>query len=106
MNPVNSSFGSASSTALSGMRAAEKRMDVAAFNIANQPTEGFKAAIVTQQAQPGGGVRAVVERRADAGEGYVADRVESLRALYDFQANLKVFEASNRTVGSLLDTRA
>lgn len=105
MNSLAATASSATAIAQTGMQAAQTRMDVAAHNIANLPTEGFKAAIVTQQTQPGGGVRATVSRRADAGEGYVADRVESLKAMYDFKANLKTLQTADEMLGSLLDIR-
>lgn len=92
--------------AQSGLAAAQTRLDTAAFNVANRPTEGFKRSIVTQQTQPSGGVKAVVSRRQDAGEGYVEDRVEQLQAMYDFKANLKVIETADEMIGSLLDIKS
>ena len=105
MNTVTSAAASATASALSGLQAAQVRLDVTANNIANLPTEGFKRSIVTQQAQPSGGVKSVVTRRQDAGEGYVEDRVEQIEALYDFKANLKSLEAADEALGSLLDIR-
>lgn len=106
MNTITNAANSASASALSGMAAAQKRLDVVANNIANRATEGFQASIVTQQAQPSGGVRTVVTRRPDSGEGYVEDRVEQIQALYDFKANVKSLQAADDALGSLLDIRS
>lgn len=106
MSAITAATNSAAQTAMSGLQAAQVRMDTAAFNVANLPTEGFKRSIVTQQTQPSGGVKTVVSRRQDAGEGYLEDRVEQIQAMYDFKANLKTLQTSNEMIGSLLDIKA
>jgi flagellar hook-associated protein FlgK len=66
---VSSGFGSASVTAISGLRAATLRLDVAAHNIANASTDGFVPGRVVQSDLPQAGVRATVEvgQRQDRG---------------------------------------
>lgn len=48
------------SDAVSGLRAAQLQVDVAANNVANVNTPGFEPSVTDQQAQAGGGVAAYV----------------------------------------------
>ncbi|MFT7401271.1 MAG: flagellar hook-associated protein FlgK, partial [Hydrogenophaga sp.] len=50
-----SSVSSAHAIGLSGMRAAQQRLDTHAHNIANAATPGFQRQTVVQTAQPGTG---------------------------------------------------
>lgn len=105
---------SASASALSGMRAAQLRLDTGAHNVANVQTPGFQRHAVTQTAQPGlGGVDAQVVRPTDtasASEGdfslLAQDLVEGRMSVYRFAANLRVVETEDRMLGTLLDERA
>jgi len=105
---------SAAFTGLSGMRAAQLRLDTAAHNVANALTPGFQRQVVTQTAQPGlGGVNAQIEREPQAAStagapfGHLAeDLVEQRMSLYSFAANLRTVETQDRMLGTLLDTRA
>jgi flagellar hook-associated protein FlgK len=96
-----------SSTALSGLHAAQRQLQSSAHNVANLQTEGFHRAQVEQQARPAlGGVDARVTRSAQAGAALETDVVNRLAAQQSFGANLAVLRAGNRMLGSLLDERA
>ncbi|MGS5087927.1 flagellar basal body protein [Hydrogenophaga sp. A37] len=98
---------------LSGMRAAQLRLDTSAHNVANAQTPGFQRQGVTQTARPGlGGVDAQVNQDAagtSAGGdfGHLAeDMVAQRMSVYSFAANLRTVETEDRVLGTLLDTRA
>ncbi|WP_394790521.1 flagellar basal body protein [Rhodoferax sp.] len=97
---------SISSISLSGLQAAQTRLDSSAQNIANGQTEGFRRLEVQQQTQTGGGVSTQVERAAVAGDALETDMVDQLQAKNSFLANLAVFKTNDRMLGSLLDTQA
>ncbi|MBP9150065.1 MAG: flagellar basal body rod protein [Rhodoferax sp.] len=94
---------SITSIALSGMTAAQARLNTSAHNIANLNTEGFVRQELDQQAQAQGGVSTVV-RAADApGASLEADVVSQLQAKHVFLANLAVFKSQDKMAGALLD---
>ncbi len=101
-------------TALSGMRAAQLRLDSSAHNVANLQTPDFRRQLVTQTDRPDhGGVDAQVDReaatQASAGGGFgrlAEDLVEQRLSLYSFKANLRTVQAHDRMLGALLDTKA
>lgn len=111
---MSMSVTSAAFTGMSGMRAAQLRLDTAAHNVANALTPGFQRQVVTQTAQPGlGGVNAQIEREPEAASvagapfGHLAeDMVEQRMSLYSFAANLRTVETQDRMLGTLLDTKA
>lgn len=109
-SPIGSS---ASAIGLSGLRAAQLRLDVGAHNIANAQTPGFQRQQVVQTANPAsGGVTARVERdtqaAAEGGDlGHLAeDLVGGKLALYSFAANLQVVKTEQDMLGTLFDERA
>lgn len=109
-SPIGSS---ASAIALSGLRAAQLRLDVGAHNIANAQTPGFQRQRVVQTASAdAGGVTARVEREASAaGEGgdlgpLTEDLIGGKMALYSFAANLQVVKTEQEMLGTLFDERA
>ena len=110
--PLAPLTGSAATAALSGLRAAQRHLDVNAHNVANALTPGFHRQRVEQTAQPTpGGVQTTVQRDAEpsaAGgfEHLAEDLVGQRLALYSFQANLKTVQTQDDMLGSLLDTRA
>ena len=112
MSPI--ALSSASAAGLSGMRAAQLRLDTGAHNVANAQTPGFQRQAVAQTARPGlGGVDAQVVRKpegapASGGDfGHLAqDLVEGRMSVYSFAANLRVVDAEDRMLGTLLDERA
>ena len=94
---------SISSTALSGMNAAQVLLDASANNIANLDTSGYRRREVVQSAQAGGGVSTSVTKSRVEGPSLVADVVSQLQAKNAFLANLAVFKTSNKMTGALLD---
>lgn len=110
-----------SAVALSGIYASEKRIAVAADNVANLQTPGFAAKDVVQSANAGGGVNAQVQPRSPAtvpavdNEGKEttlpnasADEevVAAQTATYTAKANLKVLQVQKQLDKSLLDIQA
>lgn len=95
-----------SSISLSGMQAAQTRLDASAHNVANQQTEGFQPLEVQQSTQQDGGVNAQVERSTGAGPSLEDDVVAQLQAKNSFLANLNVFKTNDSMLGSLLNIRA
>jgi flagellar basal body rod protein FlgG len=92
--------------ALSGMNAARAQLDVAAHNIANLNTPGFRRHEVVQQSQAEGGVSTVARRQSEAeGDALAQDVVQQLQAKNAFLANLAVFKRSDEALGSLLDSK-
>lgn len=101
---------SASAIGLSGMRAAQLKLDSHAHNVANVQTPDFRRQVTTQTARPdaGGvdtqtaretGVSAPFDRLAD-------DLVGQRMSLYSFAANLRTVQTEDRMLGTLLDTQA
>lgn len=93
-------------TALSGLQAAQTRVQASANNVANSQTEGYRREVVQQQAEPNGGVSTRVEKLPEPGADLAADLVEQKMAAYSFQANLQVLKTDEKLAGSLLDTQA
>lgn len=88
------------------MRAAQTNLQASAHNIANLDTEGFRREQVLNESRSLGGVEATVSRVADVGNAIETDLVGQLQAKNAFLANLAVFRAHDRLMGSLLDTRS
>lgn len=96
-----------SSISLSGMNAAQTRLQVSAHNIANLNTQGFTRQEVTQSTADGGGTLATVRSSANgAGNSLETDMVQQLGAKNTYLANLSVFKANNAMLGTLLDISA
>lgn len=94
------------STAQSGLRVAQQRLDASAHNVANQQTPGFRRQQVQQQSLPdNGGVQAQTARAAP-GMQLEQEAVEQISASYAYLANLQVLRTNDRMAGSLLDERA
>lgn len=88
------------------MKAAQVQLDVAANNVANAQTPGFKRQQAELTTQPEGGVQATVRTAAEPGASLETDVVAQLQAKNAFLANLAVFKTSNRMAGALLDDQA
>jgi flagellar hook protein FlgE len=97
---------SVSSISLSGMQAAQTRLQASAHNIANAQTEGFHRQEVRQQEQAEGGTTASISRAAAAQSSLETDMVEQLEAKNSFLANLAVFRTGNKMLGALFDEKA
>jgi flagellar hook-associated protein FlgK len=93
------------SISLSGMQAAQSRLNVSSHNIANLNTPGFHRQELTQRAMPGGGVVTQVVGTS-AGSGLETDVVQQLQAKNSFLASLSVFKTRDEMIGTLLDTSA
>jgi flagellar hook-associated protein FlgK len=94
------------SIGLSGLNAAQLRLDSAAHNVANAQTPGFRRQQVVQQAQPEGGVQAEIAAQPRTGGSLEADAVEQMSASYAYQANLRTVKVQDQVLGSLLDAVA
>lgn len=92
------------SIALSGLQAAQTRLGTAGHNIANSATPGFRRQTADARAAPEGGVAVSITRASRAGHALEEDMVGLLQAKHAFMANLAVFKAQDRMLGSLLDT--
>ena len=101
---------SLSSIALSGLQAQQLRLQSSAHNIANTGTPQFHRQQVAQQALPGGGTVATIERapqaEESAGESLADDIVGLKLAGHLFAANLAVLRTQDRLLGALLDVTA
>lgn len=94
-------------TSLSGMNAAQTRLDVAGHNIANLSTQNFTRQEVMQSDAVNGGVNvSLAISSAGAGNNLEADMVEQLQSKSLYQANLAVLKANNDMMGSLIDIKA
>jgi flagellar hook-associated protein FlgK len=99
------------SIGMSGMQAAQRRLDVSAHNIANVATDGFQRQRVLAQTQPTGGVGVQVEPDGSPaapafGQDLIADVVAQRQAQHLFTANLRTVQTADRMLGSLLDAFA
>ena len=95
-----------STIAGSGLAAAQLRLDVAANNVANAATPGYRRQALMQEAQAGGGVVSQVGQAGSDTENLAEDVVQQMVAAYSFKANLRVIETQDRLVGALLDVTA
>lgn len=94
------------SISLSGMNAAQVRLQSAAHNIANLNTPDFRRQEITQSTLVEGGTRTEVVRAESVGENLEADLIQQLQARNSFAANLFAFKISSEMVGSLVDILA
>lgn len=92
------------SIALSGLQAAQTRLGTAGHNIANSAKPGFRRQTADARAVPEGGVAVSITQASRAGHALEEDMVGLLQAKHAFVANLAVFKAQDRMLGSLLDT--
>lgn len=109
------------SSALSGLQAAQTRLDATAQNLANANTDGYKSLEVTAREGAARGVETTVTRTNTPGP-QVAETLGGIETLVEksnvdlsqeipqlvtakplYQANLKAIQAQNEMLGSLLD---
>ena len=95
-----------SGIALSGMRAAQTALDVAACNIANLATDGFRRRAVLAADTASGGVAVTARILEHPGDALERDLIGQLQAKSAFLANLAVFRTADEMSGALLDLRA
>lgn len=92
---------------LSGMNAAQTRLDASAHNIANLSTQDFTRQEVQQSDSVNGGVKvSLTSSSAGAGNNLEADMVEQLQSKSLYQANLSVLKANIAMMGTLIDIKA
>ena len=114
---------SAIHTALSGLTAIGKQIEVIANNIANVNTDGFKKSKTEFVEIPTGGVLPVVEKDDSSGPTVLRDTggnqtmvelsnvdlgeemVQQIVAQHSFEANLQTLRAGDALLGSILDIR-
>ena len=97
---------SLSSVSLSGMNAAQTRLDSSAHNIANAETTPFRRQEVIQTEQKDGGVTTSLKKSSVEGAALETDMVAQLQAKNAFLANLAVFKTGSQMAGALLDQKA
>jgi flagellar hook-associated protein FlgK len=97
---------SVSSTALSGMQAAQTGLNAAAHNVANMNTERFRRQEVVNQERAQGGVTTQRRQASQEGAAPETDMVAQLQAKNAFLTNLSVFKTNNKMAGALLDAKA
>ena len=96
----------AASASLSGLNAAQTRLDVAGHNVANSLTEGFRRQVAQPATAQPAGVTVSIAQMPEAGHDLAADTVGMIEARHAFGANLMVFRAQDAMSSSLLDIRA
>lgn len=114
---------SAIHTALAGLTAFSKQIEVVAHNVANVNTEGFKKSKTEFVEIPSGGVLPVVEKDDSSGPAVLRDTggnqtlvelsnvdlgeeaVQQILAQRSFEANLQTLRAGDALLGSILDMR-
>jgi len=99
-------MGSASSIAISGLAAAQLRLDASSHNIANWQTPNFRREEVTQRELPEGGVTATIEQAESTVPKLNTDIVEQIQAGYTFDANLRTLRTEQDMLGTLIDLKA
>lgn len=114
---------SAIHTALTGLTAFGKQLEVVAHNIANLNTDGFKKFRTTLVEAPAGGVLPVVEKDTSSGPTILRDSggnqlevelsntdlgqelVQQLLAQRSLEANLQTIKTGDTLLGSILDLK-
>jgi flagellar hook-associated protein FlgK len=98
---------SVSSTALSGMQAAQTQLNATAHNVANLNTEKFqRQEVVNKERAASNGVTAQVRKASQEGAEPETDMVAQLQAKNAFLMNLSVFKSNDKMAGALLDAKA
>jgi flagellar hook-associated protein FlgK len=96
-----------SSTALSGMYAAQSKLNASAHNIANLGTQGFTRQEVLQSSAAGGGTQVSLRSSpAGVGNNLEADLIQQLQSALTYQANVSVLKTNNQVMGTLINIKA
>ena len=93
------------STAISGLQANAARVGIAAFNVVNANSEGFKARAVTASSSMPSGVATSVTR-TDRPVDVAQEFVGMIQAEAGYNANAEVMSTASRMTGALLDVLA
>lgn len=91
---------------MSGLRDATLRLGVAANNVANAATDGFRPSRVTTTELPGGGVQSAVVAGDLEGVDLGGELVAMMIAEAAFTANARVLSSAFRTERRILDLLA
>jgi flagellar hook protein FlgE len=89
-----------------GLQDATMRLDVAANNVANASTDGFRPSRVTTAELPGGGVRSTVTQSDLEAVDLPTEIVSMLMARTMFTANARMLGSTLRTEQHALDLLA
>ena len=90
------------SVALSGVHAADLRLDASAHNVANLTTDGVRPLQVTQEERPTGGSHARIDQAASPRPvERIHEAVEQLRASYQYKASLRVLAVEDDLRGQI-----
>jgi flagellar hook protein FlgE len=89
-----------------GLRDATLRLNVAANNVANAATEGFRPARVTTTEWPGGGVQSTITQGDLEGVDLPTELVAMILAQAAFTANARLLASTLGTEGRVLDLLA
>ena len=89
-------------TAVSGLHANAAWFRVAAFNVVNANTDGFKAHVATNESRSPSGVRVDVSV-SDAPVDLAREWVSMTAARVGYDANAEVIAAVDRMTGALID---
>ena len=95
-----------SSIALSGINAAQTRLNASAHNIANAMTPDFRRQLVTQTAEPAGGLSASLSQAAQPGDALAEDIVAQMSASVLYRANARTLRTDRDLTGTLIDLMA
>ena len=99
------SMDTAIATAVSGLHANAERFRVAAFNVVNANTDGFKAHLATTVSEAPAGVRTETTV-SDAPVDLATEYVNMTVAQIGYDADAKVISSLERMNGALLDITA
>ena len=100
---------SAANIAASGLAAADTELAVSANNVANANTDGFSAASVSAEEQPGGGVKvsisveALQEANAPSNTDLAHEVVSQLLSIAAYRSNLKTLKTADAQAQALLE---
>lgn len=92
--------------ALSGLQAAQARLNSVANNLANAQTDNFQREQVVTSPQANGGTTARSQKMPMPGANLTADMVEQKSASYAWKANVQTLKTVDTMVGSLLSVKA
>ncbi len=99
--PMDATF----STAISGLQANAARFGVAAFNVVNANSDGFKARAVAASSTVPGGVSTSVTQ-TDQPVDVAQEFVGMIQSEAGYGANAEVMNTASRMTGALLDILA
>lgn len=91
---------------LSGARAQLQRLDVAANNIANAQTPGYRRQLAQAETASSSGVEVHISQAASEGPALAQDLVDTVDARNGFMLDIAVLKRQDQALGTLLDVMA